>query len=160
MDFDPAKLEVRKFTEEDVAAFRSLVHLFNVVFEEDETATGTETYLFKLLSNSHFVAMAAFYENEIAGGLTAYELPMYYSDHSEILLYDLAVKAEYQRMGVGKRLIHSLKEYCVRNGINEFFVLAHEEDEHALEFYRSTGGKSERVVNFIYAAIDSADTDE
>ncbi len=155
MDFDPKKLEVRKLTQEDGSAFNSLVHLFNMVFEEDENAIGTEANLLRLLSNDHFVAMAAFYENEIAGGLTAYELPMYYSDHSEIFLYDLAVKAEYQRMGVGKRLIHALKEYCIRNGINEFFVLAHEEDEHALEFYRSTGGKSEKVINFIYEASNS-----
>jgi hypothetical protein len=28
--------------------------------------------------------------------------------------------------------------------------MAHEEDEHAIEFYRSTGGKSEKVVNFLY----------
>jgi aminoglycoside 3-N-acetyltransferase I len=154
MEFDPKKLEVRKLTQEDVLAFNSLVRLFNMVFEEDETAIGTETNLLKLLSNSHFVAMAAFYENEIAGGLTAYVLPMYYSENSEIFLYDLAVKPEYQRMGVGKRLIQSLKEYCVKNGINEFFVLAHEEDEHALEFYRSTGGKSEKVVNFIYEIAD------
>ena len=154
MDFDPEKLEVRKLTQEDVSAFHSLVHLFNMVFEEDETAIGTEKNLLKLLGNRHFVAMAAFYEHEIAGGLTAYELPMYYSDHSEIFLYDMAVKPQYQRMGVGKRLIENLKEYCVKNGINEFFVLAHEEDEHALEFYRSTGGKSEKVINFIYEAVD------
>jgi aminoglycoside 3-N-acetyltransferase I len=154
MDFDPKKLEVRKLTQEDVSAFHSLVHLFNMVFEEDEDAIGTEKNLSKLLGNDHFVAMAAFYENEIAGGLTAYELPMYYSDNSEIFLYDLAVKSEYQRMGVGKRLIHALKEYCIRNGINEFFVLTHEEDEHALEFYRSTGGKSEKVINFIYQVTD------
>ena len=154
MDFDPKKLVVRKLTQEDVSSFFSLVRLFNMVFDEDETAIGTEKNLLKLLGNSHFVAMAALYENEIAGGLTAYELPMYYSDHSEIFLYDLAVKPEYQRLGVGKRLIHALKEYCVKNGINEFFVLAHEEDEHAVEFYRSTGGKSEKVINFIYEAVD------
>ena len=154
MDFDPKKLEVRKLTQEDVSAFHSLVRLFNMVFEEDENVIGTEKNLLKLLGNSYFVAMVAFYENEIAGGLTAYELPMYYSDHSEIFLYDLAVRAEYQRMGIGKRLIHALKEYCVKNGINEFFVLAHEEDGHALEFYRSTGGKSEKVINFIYEAVD------
>ena len=154
MDFDPKKLEVRKLTQEDVSSFHSLVRLFNMVFEEDENAIGTEKNLLKLLSNRHFVAIAGFYENEIAGGLTAYELPMYYSDHSEIFLYDLVVKPEYQRMGVGKRLIHALKDYCVNHGINEFFVLAHEEDEHAVEFYRSTGGKSEKVINFIYEAAD------
>ena len=155
MEFDPKKLEVRKLRQEDVSAFDSLVHLFNAVFEEDETAIGTETNLLTLLSNSHFVAMAAFYKNDIAGGLTAYELPMYHSDNSEIFLYDLAVKPEYQRLGIGKGLIHSLKEYCVKNGIKEFFVLAHEEDEHAVEFYRSTGGKSEKVINFIYEASNS-----
>ena len=155
MVFDPKKLEVRKLTPEDVSAFCSLVHLFNTVFEEDETTIGTEANLLKLLSNDHFVAMAAFYESEIAGGLTAYELPMYHSDHSEIFLYDLAVKPEFQRIGVGKRLIQNLKEYCVNNGINEFFVLAHEEDEHALEFYRSTGGKSEKIINFVYAVAEN-----
>ena len=154
MDLDPKRLKVRKLTQEDVSSLISLVRLFNMVFDEDETAIGTEKNLLKLLGNSYFVAMVAFYENEIAGGLTAYELPMYYSDHSEIFLYDLVVKPEYQRMGVGKRLIHALKEYCVNHGINEFFVLAHEEDEHAVEFYRSTGGKSEKVINFIYEAAD------
>jgi hypothetical protein len=28
--------------------------------------------------------------------------------------------------------------------------MAHEEDEHAIEFYHATGGKSEKVVNFVY----------
>jgi aminoglycoside 3-N-acetyltransferase I len=150
MDFNAEKFEVRKLAQEDLGAFKLLIYLFNEVFEEDESAISSETQLLKLLSNANFVALAAFYENELVGGLTAYELPMYYSEHSEIFLYDLAVKAEYQRMGIGKRLLHNLKEYCVKNGIIEFFVLAHEEDDHAVEFYRSTGGKRENVVNFLY----------
>jgi aminoglycoside 3-N-acetyltransferase I len=150
MDFHAEKLEIRKLAPEDVSAFNLLVHLFNEVFEEDEPATSSETNLLKLLSNNNFVAIVAFYENQIVGGLTAYELPMYYSENSEIFLYDLAVKPEYQRMGIGKGLLHQLNEYCVKNGIVEFFVLAHEEDQHAVEFYRSTGGTSENVVNFLY----------
>ena len=150
MNLNPEKLEVRKLTQQDVPAFNLLIHLFSIVFEEKESDTRSETHLLKLLRNDHFVAMAAFYEKEIVGGLTAYELPMYYSEESEILLYDLAITSKYQRMGIGKRLIQSLKEYCAENGINEFFVLAHEEDEHAVAFYHSTGGKSEKVVNFLY----------
>jgi len=150
MDLNNEKLEVRKLGQEDLAVFTLLVHLFNEVFEEDEPAVSSETSLSRILKHNSFVAMAAFYEGEIVGGLTAYELPMYYSENSELFIYDLAVKPEYQRMGVGKRLINKLKEYCVENGIVEFFVLAHEEDEHAIEFYRSTGGKSEDVVNFLY----------
>ncbi len=152
MDFNTEHIVIRRLTQEDIPVFKLLIHLFNVVFGEDEAVIGSEAHLSKLLSNNHFVAMAAFYQNEIAGGLTAYELPMYSSDQSEIFLYDLAVKPESQRRGIGKRLILHLKEYCFKNGINEFFVLAHAEDLHALAFYRSTGGKSEKVVNFLYRA--------
>jgi aminoglycoside 3-N-acetyltransferase I len=152
MNLNAEKIEVRKLTEEDVSAFHSLIDMFNMVFEEAEPAVSSDTNLLRLLHNDHFVAIAALYENEVVGGLTAYELPMYYSEHSELFLYDLAVKPEYQRMGIGKSLIRTLKYYCTSNGIDVFFVLAHEEDEHAIEFYRSTGGRGEKVMNFLYEA--------
>ena len=144
-----SKFEIKRLTNEGVLTFTSLIDLFNTVFEE-ETRIGSESNSLKLLNNKNFIAFVALAGDEVVGGLTAYELPMYYSDRSEIFLYDLAVKPEYQRMGIGKGLLQSLKEYCVKNGIKEFFVMAHEEDEHAIEFYRATGGKSEKVVNFIY----------
>lgn len=150
MNSNSQELEVKRLTKEDLPAFKQLVHMFNIVFEEAVLAISSETNLVKLLSRNNFIAIVAISKNEVVGGLTAYELPMYYSDEPEIFLYDLAVKPEFQRIGIGKRLIQQLKDHCSRNGIKEFFVLAHEEDEHAIEFYRSTGGKSERVINFIY----------
>jgi len=153
MNPSPKPFEIKQLTKEDLSTFNLLIDLFNMVFEEEPTI-GENRNLSKLLGSSNFIAMVASSDNEVFGGLTAFELPMYYSEYSEIFLYDLAVKPEYQRMGIGKRLIHSLKEYCIKSGIREFFVLAHEEDEHAIEFYRSTGGKSEKVVNFLYEAIE------
>ena len=143
-------IETRRLHETDLSLFKSLIDLFNIVFEEERSNIGNDAHLSGLLGDPHFIAMVALAEKEVAGGLTAYELPMYYADHSEVFVYDLAVKPEYQRMGIGKQLIRSLKAECRRNGVEEFFVLAHEEDEHAIEFYHSTGGKSERVVNFLY----------
>ena len=137
-------------TKSDLPIFKSLIDLFNLVFEEKSSNIGSDASLSRLLGNHHFVAMVALAEQEVIGGLTAYELPMYYTDHSEVFVYDLAVKTEYQRMGIGKAILLNLKEECIRNGIKEFFVMAHEEDEHAIEFYHATGGKSERVVNFLY----------
>ena len=144
-----SSFQIKRLTKEHLADFQALVNLFNTVFEE-ASKIGSETHLLKLLGNESFIALAALAENEVMGGLTAYELPRYYSDSSEIFLYDLAVKPEYQRMGVGKRLIERLKNYCAEQGIKEFFVMAHVEDEHAIEFYHATGGKSENVVNFLY----------
>ncbi len=146
-------IKIKHLTKEDLSKFTSLIDLFNMVFEE-ESKIGSEVNSLKLLNSKYFIALVALAESEVVGGLTAYELPMYYSNSSEIFLYDLAVKPEYQRMGVGKGLLQSLKEYCLRNGVKEFFVMAHEEDEHAIEFYRSTGGKSEKVVNFLYEASE------
>lgn len=147
---DSKTFEIRKLASQDLAAFRSLIDLFNLVFEEALPVSASDSHLQRLLSSRAFVALAAFAKDEVVGGLTAYELPMYQNDLSEILLYDLAVKPDYQRKGIGKGLIQHLKDYCSRNGIREFFVLVHEEDEHAVEFYRATGGKEENVVNFLY----------
>jgi len=146
-------IEIKHLTKEDLSKFTSLINLFNMVFEE-ESKIGSEANSLQLLNNKYFVALVALVENEVVGGLTAYELPMYYSNSSEIFLYDLAVKPEYQRMAIGKRLLQTLKEYCLKNGIKEFFVMAHEEDGHAIEFYRATGGRGERVVNFLYEASE------
>jgi len=142
-------IEIKRLTKEDLPTFTALLHVFNQVFEE-ESKIVNESSLLHLLNNNEFVVIVALAENEVVGGLTAYELPMYHSDSSEIFLYDLAVKPEYQRMGIGKRLLQSLKEHCIENGIKGFFVMAHEEDNHAVEFYRATGGKAEKVVNFVY----------
>lgn len=147
---NPRPFEIKQLTKEDLPLFKSLIDLFNTVFEEEDPTVGNDAHLLKLLDGRSFVAITAVSENEVVGGLTAYELPLVYSDHSEIFLYDMAVQSEYQRMGIGKSLIQSLKEYCIKNGIKEFFVMAHEEDQHAIEFYHSTGGKSENIVNFIY----------
>jgi len=154
MKREPNPIEIKRLNESDLRFFKSLIDLFNIVFEEDRSNIGNDENLSGLLGNAQFIVIAALAEQEVVGGLTAYELPMYYADHSEVFVYDLAVKPEYQRMGIGKELIRSLKADCSRKGVREFFVLAHEEDEHAIEFYRSTGGKSERVVNFLYETFE------
>jgi aminoglycoside 3-N-acetyltransferase I len=152
MNQNPPTFEIRRLGAQDVKAFKALVSLFNLVFEEPRPSTGGEAQLQSLLDDRTFVALAAFSEQELVGGLTAYELPLYYSDSSEIFIYDLAIKAEFQRAGIGRGLIRRLKEYCLEQGIREFFVMADEEDAHAVEFYRATGGRPGKVVNFVYTA--------
>lgn len=146
------KFEIRHLTKEDLSTFTSLIDMFNVVFEAENPTVGSETNSLRLLDDNRFIAIVALVADKVVGGLTAYELPKYYLDSSEIFLYDLAVQPEFQRIGIGKGLLQSLQEYCLKHGIKEFFVMAHEEDEHAVEFYRATGGKSEKVVNFVYDA--------
>ena len=89
-------------------------------------------------------------EGRVAGGLTSYLLQQYYSQSPLVYIYDLAVKTELQRKGIGKMLISGIAEYCKERGVAEVFVQADEADDYALDFYRSTGGIAEKVVHFVY----------
>jgi len=143
-------VEVKRLTKDDFPLFTKLIGLFHGVFAMNKIAPGKEPYLKSLLSNPTFIAYVVIQENEVLGGITAYELPMYYSECSEVFIYDLAVKSEFQRKGLGKKLLGTLSEYCINKGIHEIFVSANEEDKEALEFYRACGGKPEQVVHFNY----------
>ncbi len=86
------------------------------VFEE-ECDHLSDHYLDRLLSREDFWAFAAFAGDEIVGGLTAHTLPMTRSESSEIFIYDLAVREDQQRKGIGRQLMMALREAAaaVRN---------------------------------------------
>ena len=70
-----------------------------------------------------FVAVA---DNKVVGGLTAYTLQQYYSVSPLVFIYDIAIRTDAQRQGVGKRLISHLTNYCKDNNFEEMFVLVSE----------------------------------
>ena len=108
----------------------------------------SDAYVDQLLSQSTFSAIAAFDENEMIGGLTAYVLPKTTSESSELFLYDIAVRKSHQRRGVGRLLMTALINEAADGGIEEVFVLADNEDVHALDFYRALGGRASQVILF------------
>lgn len=143
-------IQIKQLNVQDIKIAQQLFFLFSEVFENESPSISSESHIRKLLLNPGFIVYAAIHENEIIGGLTAYELQMYHSDSAEIFIYDIAVTQKYQRRGVGKKLLESIQEYCRKNGITEMFVSANEEDQHALDFYQATGGMAEKVFNFTY----------
>ena len=124
------------------------------VFEEDVVGRErlSDDYLDRLLRQNSFWARAAFVGSEIVGGLTAHPLPMTRSASSELLIYDLAVRRENQRQGVGHRLILELCDRAVAVGIRDVFVPADNEDSHALDFYRARGAVESPVTHFTFTA--------
>jgi ribosomal protein S18 acetylase RimI-like enzyme len=89
-------------------------------------------------------------DNEIIGGITGHILPSTYFTTPEVYLFDLAVKTEHQRKGIGTGLIESFNQYCLLQGYRDVFVQADSEDDHAIDFYRKTGGQETSVVHFTY----------
>ncbi len=140
--------DIKKLGRQDERLFVQLIALFHEVFETGEGSCAPQTYPGTLLAKREFVVFAAIDNGEVIGGLTAYELPAYYSEGAELYLYDIAVRSDCQGMGVGKKLLLAVQEYCRENKIKVMFVEANEEDEGAVKFYHATGGRAERVVHF------------
>lgn len=108
----------------------------------------SDGYVDRLLSQNIFRAIAAFDEHEMIGGLTAYVLPKTTSESAELFLYDIAVRKSHRRRGVGRLLMTVLRGEAADAGIEEAFVLADNEDIHALDFYRALGGRASQVTLF------------
>lgn len=138
-----------RLTAADVEIARQLFRLMAQVFEEPSEPLSDE-YLLKLLSRSDFWAIAAFMDDRLVGGLTAYTLPMTRRQFSEIFIYDIAVRTDRQRQGVGRALISTLRTAAEAEGVHDMFVAADNEDKDALSFYRSLGGEPAAVTFFAF----------
>lgn len=136
----------------NINEFVEVINLFEDVFEmENFTFPSTQT-LQSTLANPNFLVMVARHDEVIVGGLTVYVLSPYYSEKAYAYIFDLAVRREYQRKGIGKQLIRALNEYCRANNVEEVFVQADVVDYYALDFYRSTKPTGEeQVIHFTYA---------
>ena len=93
-------LHISRLTAGERVLARDLFAMMAEVFEEECEQLG-DSYLNLLLSRNDFWALAALSGHEIVGGLTAHTLPMTRSESSEIFIYDIAVRRDHQRKGVG-----------------------------------------------------------
>ncbi|OCX51710.1 hypothetical protein BEL04_16985 [Mucilaginibacter sp. PPCGB 2223] len=144
------QIEIKQLSTTDLDLTQQLFILLQQVFGAEHPIKVSKTYTQRLLANPVFVAFAAIVYGELAGGLTGYISPMYNGEISELYIYDIAVKPEFQRRGIGKQLIAFTKDYCSKSGMSAMYVQANAEDEHALDFYRSSGGREHKVVHFTY----------
>lgn len=145
-------MQVRRLTAGERELARRLFALMADVFEEPAEPLG-DAYLDRLLRRDDFWALAAFAGDAIVGGLTAHTLPMTRAERSEIFIYDVAVRGDHQRQGVGRRLMTALRDEAAACGITDLFVPADDDDLHALDFYRALGGVPSPVTFFTFSAV-------
>src|SRR5262245_52337251 len=133
-------IRIVRLTPEDIAVARSTFVMMAAVFEEGGKPL-SDDYLRRLLARDDFFALAAFSEKTPVGGITAHVLPLTRLERSELFIFDVAVRADHQRKGIGRQLVAALRGAAAEIGIHDVFVPADDEDNHALEFYRALGGE-------------------
>lgn len=138
---------VRRLVPGDELLAHQTFKVMREAFEEPASVL-SDSYVERLLSDADFWAFSATLAGSVIGGVTGHALPMTMSASSEIFLYDLAVAADYQRLGAGRMLVDALCRAAADVGIQTVFVPADNDDNHALDFYRSIGGTPSPVTFF------------
>jgi len=134
---------------------RTLFAAMAEIFEQPYVPL-SDAYVDRLLAREDFWALAASVDDRIVGGLTAHTLPMTRSLAREIFIYDVAVRADHQRRGVGRLLMSHLRRMAGDAEIHDLFVPVDDEDAHALEFYRALGGSATPVTFFTFVRTPGA----
>lgn len=156
-------VRIRRLIPGDRALARALFVMMAEVFEEARAPLG-DGYLDRLLARDDFWAIAAVtvgvvdasdmaddVGGAVVGGLTAHTLPMTRAEASEVFLYDIAVRGDWQRRGIGGQLVRALRDSAAAAGCHEVFVAADNDDGHALDFYRALGGAEAPVTMFMFS---------
>lgn len=145
-------MQIRRLAPTDRDRARALFEMMAEVFGEACRPLG-DRYLDRLLRRASFWALAALHEGEVVGGLTAHALPMTTSEAFELFVYDLAVREEHQRQGIGRKLMAALRREAAEHGIRVLYVPVDDGDVHALEFYQAVGGEGTPVTFFLFHQI-------
>lgn len=127
-----------------------LLSVFAEAFEDTTTYNEKRPnidYLKDLLNTPYFIALVATENNQVVGGLVAYELKKFEQVRSEIYIYDLAVAHNYRRQGIASELIQNLKTIASQRGAYVIFVQADYGDDPAIALYTKLGIR-EDVMHF------------
>ena len=151
-DATPAQIQRLRAGDRNLA--RRLFAVMAEVFEEPGEEL-SDRYLDELLSRETFWAIAAVADDDVVGGLTAHTLPMTRTESAEVFIYDVAVRADWRRRGIGRQLVTLLRAAATAGGLSDLFVPADSTDGDALDFYRALGGVPAPVTMFTFVKTEA-----
>ncbi len=114
-----------------------------------KTDTGRMTAF--LARDDQFLILA--HENyEPLGYALAYELERVDDNPPMMFFYEIEVRPEFHRRGIGTGLVDHLRRLCRRRGTGKMFVLTDRPNRAARGLYESSGGREEYNdgVLFVY----------
>ena len=72
------------------------------------------------------------------------------------LIISVAVKKEWRRRGIGKKLIEKLLENFKKEGIKKIFLHVREENKEAINFYQALGFRIIELIGNYYSSGENA----
>lgn len=150
----PRPYTIRRLASADIDLARDLLAVFGQAFEDEPTYTQAQPdaqYLARLLGSETIAVLIAQQDEDVVGGLVAYELQKLEQRRSEMYIYDLAVVRAHRRRGIATGLINEVRSIASTRGAHVVFVQADLGDDPAIELYTKLGIR-EDVLHFDIAA--------
>jgi ribosomal-protein-alanine N-acetyltransferase len=133
---DRLALEGPRYDEADDAAQKAA--------ENDVPLSPADAAAFLADDHTHlFAAFCADHEpadHEPVGFVVVNELLHRHTFTHMLLVYEIGVRDDHRRRGVGRALLDAVRELATQRGIPEGFVLTNESNAPAMAFYAATGG--------------------
>jgi aminoglycoside 3-N-acetyltransferase I len=145
-----ATFRIQRLHSEHAHLVLPLHTMFGKAFEDEQewsAARPDTAYLAKLLTRPDVIVLAALKNEEVVGGLVAYDLPKIEQARSEIYIYDLAVDEAHRRQGMATSLIEALQPIARECGAWCIFVQAESIDADPIALYSKLGKRME-VLHF------------
>jgi len=122
-------MHVRSFQLSD---YRPVTQLLETVLSAECYEQTMEAFARQLSWDSDLVLIATM-NNEITGVIIGT------IDHNKGYYYRVAVHSDYQRQGIGKALIRSLRQRFEQRNVTKIMITADEHNEPILSLYESLG---------------------
>ncbi len=120
--------------------------LFDLFQHEDnikEATPNNDQNLLTQMENDEFFVLAAYDNEKLVGGLTAFLLKMYKHNRNKMLLYEMGVKASFRRQGIGTKLFDELITLSKESNVHKIIILTEEINKNAISFYQKNGARLE-----------------
>jgi len=95
----------------------------------------------RFLSDDDNCLIAATLDDEVVGFALGYLMSRVDSDQPMMMLYEIDVREDHRRKGIGSALIKKMLEVCKARNVMKLFVGTGISNEPAKALYSSTGGK-------------------
>ena len=99
--------------------------------------------LIEYLKEEKAFVYGAYNKQELVGFIWGY--PHIFFDEKRIFINCLVVEKEYEKKGIGKKLINKINEYASKNKYDSIDLTVAPFNKNAVGFYEHIGFKSERV---------------
>ena len=144
------RYSLRRLGADDLALAGRLNAMFGTAFGEADIYGGdppSDAYLAEILGKPHVIALVALSDEEVVGGLVAYELDKLERARREVYIYDLAVAEAHRRRGIATALIERCRDIAAQRRAWVIFVQADRADAPAVALYE-TIGRREEVLHY------------